>query len=111
MKFEYEYGISRSNPSLVIEVADILKAKDFQKNQKAEDERRLLNKCFSIYSKYYGVELFMPTAAFEQFCSQIGKKGKVIFFCESTETGIHTNLRVVSDQGERLLPNNFFMVL
>ena len=53
MQFEYQENIfDKSVPSLVIPVTEILKAKNFENDEKAWKEKLLLNKCISIYTNY-----------------------------------------------------------
>ena len=104
MQFEYQFNFYNDEiPDLVIPVTEILKARNFETDEKAFHEKALFSKCLAIYSEYCGCRVGIFDQHFAEFCNEIGKKGKVIFSYHESENGVTYHVRVVSDEGEKIL--------
>ena len=108
MQFEYQESLFDNRiPSLAIPVSELLKAKDFRTDENARHERELFNKSMSIYSYYCGVQVCMTPKSFDALCENMGKNGKVVFSCARNEEGFTLVCRVISNNGEKIIPCDF----
>ncbi len=104
MQFEYEINPANPKiPHLIIPVSEFLKAKKFKTDEKANEQKNMINKCIAIYTAFCGDCKFIPSAGFLSIYNQIGKSGKVYISCEQTDYGQQFVCRLISNEGEKFI--------